>query len=110
MPFEEVTHLKGRLTVSAYVERERINLLSKRYLGAWTVWLADYKTFKSRGVDEASFTEELFSDLNDALNRYLLGGYRKCLMEGIFCEAPLLSIYSSLLRGTRLEFAKARRI
>ena len=58
-----------------------MNLLSKRPLGAWTVWLADYKTFKSRGVDETSFTEELFSDLSDALNQYLLQGYRNCLVN-----------------------------
>lgn len=73
--------LKGKLSVSRYVERERMNLLSKRPLGAWTVWLGNYKTFKSRGVDEANFTEELFSDLNNALNMYLLQGYRKCLIE-----------------------------
>jgi hypothetical protein len=58
-----------------------MNLLSKRPLGAWTVWLGDYKTFKSRGVDETSFTEELFSDLNDVLNQYLLQGYRNCLVN-----------------------------
>ncbi len=58
-----------------------MNLLSKRPLGAWTVWLGDYKTFKSRGVDETSFTEELFSDLNDVLNQYLLQGYRDCLVN-----------------------------
>jgi hypothetical protein len=78
-----VTQLKGKLSVSRYVEREKMNLLSKRPLGAWTVWLANYKTFKSRGVDEASFTEELFSDLNDVLNQYLLQGYRCCLLEDV---------------------------
>lgn len=79
VPFEEVTQLKGKLSVSRYVEREKINLLSKRPLGAWTVWLANYKSFRSHGVDETSFTEELFSDLNDALNQYLLQGYRQVL-------------------------------
>ncbi len=82
IPFDELTELKGKLTVARYIERERINLISKRPLGAWTVWLADYKTFKSRGVDEASFTEELFGELNAALNQYLLGGYRDCLVGG----------------------------
>ncbi len=80
IPFDELSELKGKLTVARYIEREKINLISKRPVGAWTVWLADYKTFKSRGVDEASFNEELFSDLNAALNRYLLRGYRDCLV------------------------------
>jgi hypothetical protein len=38
IPFDELTRLRGKLTVGQYCEREKINVLSKRELGCWTTW------------------------------------------------------------------------
>ena len=80
MDWDDVLKSKGRLTVSAWVARERINLLSKRPDGDYTIWLADYKSFKHHGVDETSLPEETFPDLCQVLHQYLCSGYRRKLL------------------------------
>lgn len=69
--WDEVIEAKGKDTVGAWVSEQRINVLSKRPLGPFTLWLADSKTFTSRGVDETSFQEDLFPDFTSCLSLYL---------------------------------------
>ncbi len=78
---------KGKETVGAWVSNKRINVLSKRPIGPYTVWLADSKTFSSRGTDETSFQEDLFPDFVQCLHLYLESSYRSKLFSSRNADA-----------------------
>jgi hypothetical protein len=71
MSEEEVRDAKGNLTFRQYADRERLNLLTKRD-GKWTMFLAQYKTFRHQGVDVTEFdSEQLHADLVRLLELWL---------------------------------------
>jgi hypothetical protein len=50
--WDDLTGLRGRLSVGQFVEKARRNIITHRPLGCFVALHGDYKSMRSRGVDE----------------------------------------------------------
>lgn len=78
--WKDIGLARGRSSVSEWIASMRINVISMRNDVEWTVWLADYRSFKYHSVDETVFESKTFGPLTECLKRFLCGGFREHLI------------------------------
>jgi hypothetical protein len=54
MPIEDIRSAKGKLTVSRWIGDKRKNVVTRRDLSCWEMFIGNSKTTKHHGVDEVS--------------------------------------------------------
>ncbi len=52
MPIEDIKEVKGKMTVSRWIGDNRKNVLTRRELSCWEMFIGNSKTTKHHGVDE----------------------------------------------------------
>ena len=55
MPINDISAVKGKLTVSRWIGDSRKNVITRRELSCWAMFIGNSKTTKHHGVDEVCF-------------------------------------------------------
>jgi hypothetical protein len=79
--WQDLNGMRGKLSVGQYAEKTRRNILTQRPLGNLFSFHGNYKTFRSKGVDETEYQQDRFPEFCDSLRRYIDDGYRKTLVS-----------------------------